>query len=107
MLSPALTTRLLTPQMAGLLDRIQRAGRPALHTMTPPQARLAYERAAEVHADTPSHRLFGNGFMLDAATIDWMFDHTIDLHDKMGRALKEARAALNAAAAALQQAWPA
>ena len=314
MLSPALTTRLLTPQMAGLLDRIQRAGRPALHTMTPPHARLAYERAAEVldlprvplarveditlpggdglprparlyaagadaraallylhgggfvvgglethdslcrqlalrsgwavvaldyrlapehrfpaavddawsamhalaaapsrygiqslaavggdsaggtlaaacalhardcglpltlqllitpgttaHADTPSHRLFGNGFLLDAATIDWMFDHTIDLHDrrdwrfapleaevdgvapacvilaecdpvvdegvayadrlraagvavqvelyrgvthdfiKLGRALKEAPAALNAAAAALQQAWP-
>jgi acetyl esterase len=29
------------------------------------------------HADTPSHRMFGQGFLLDAATIDWFFDHTI------------------------------
>jgi acetyl esterase len=29
------------------------------------------------HADTPSHRLFADGFLLDAATIAWMFDHTI------------------------------
>jgi acetyl esterase len=29
------------------------------------------------HADTPSHRLFGNGFLLDAANIDWFFDHYI------------------------------
>jgi len=25
-------------------------------------------------ADTPSHRLFGNGFLLDAVTIEWFFD---------------------------------
>jgi acetyl esterase len=28
------------------------------------------------HADTASHRLFGNGFLIDAATIAWFFDHT-------------------------------
>ena len=32
------------------------------------------------HADTPSHRFFGSGFLLDAVTIDWMFDHTIPRH---------------------------
>jgi acetyl esterase/lipase len=117
------------------------------------------------HADSPSHRLFGQGFLLDAATIDWFFDHTIprghrsdwrfapleaevdgvapacvvlaecdplvdegiayadklraagvavDLelyrgvtHDfiKMGRALREAALAQDAAAAALRKAW--
>jgi acetyl esterase len=30
------------------------------------------------YADTASHRLFANGFMLDAATIAWFFDHAID-----------------------------
>ena len=29
-------------------------------------------------ADTASHRLFGNGFLLDAASVDWYFDHYID-----------------------------
>jgi acetyl esterase len=29
------------------------------------------------HADTPSHRLFANGFLLEAASIDWFFDHTL------------------------------
>lgn len=29
------------------------------------------------HADTASHRLFANGFLLDAATIAWFFDHYI------------------------------
>lgn len=29
-------------------------------------------------ADTPSHRLFGNGFLLDSADIAWFFDHVID-----------------------------
>lgn len=117
-------------------------------------------------ADTPSHRLFSEGFLLDAATIAWFFDQYIDraqrhdwrfaplladeldgvapawlllaecdplvdeglayadrlraagvavdlelvrgvTHDfiKMGRALKEAGHALDAAAAALKQAW--
>lgn len=118
------------------------------------------------HADTASHRLFGSGFLLDAATIAWMFDHTLPHHHradwrfaplnadvdgvapacvilaecdplvdeglayadhlraagvpvalelvrgvthdfiKMGRVLKEAGAALNAAATALRDACP-
>jgi acetyl esterase len=41
-------TSLLTPQMAGLLQRIARAQRPPWHTMTPQAARAAYESAAEV-----------------------------------------------------------
>ena len=30
------------------------------------------------HGDTPSRRLYANGFLLDAATIDWFFDHYIE-----------------------------
>lgn len=30
------------------------------------------------HADTASHRLFADGFLLDAASIAWFFDHYID-----------------------------
>jgi acetyl esterase len=41
-------TALLTPAMAGLLERIRRARAPALHTLTPREARLAYAAAAEV-----------------------------------------------------------
>lgn len=29
------------------------------------------------HADTPSHKLFANGFLLEAASIDWFFNHYI------------------------------
>ena len=29
------------------------------------------------HADTPSHKLFANGFLLDAASIAWFFGHYI------------------------------
>jgi acetyl esterase len=43
-----LTNQLLTPAMAGLLDRIRRARRPAFHTLTPAEARAAYEAGAEV-----------------------------------------------------------
>jgi acetyl esterase len=32
-------------------------------------------------ADTPSHRRFADGFLLDAAAIDWFFDHYI-AHDQ-------------------------
>jgi acetyl esterase len=39
---------LLTPAMAGLLERIQRANRPPFQTMAPAEARAAYERLAEV-----------------------------------------------------------
>lgn len=49
-------TQLLTPRMTGLLERIRRAGRPPFHTMTAPQARAAYEGAAEV-LDLPRARL--------------------------------------------------
>jgi acetyl esterase len=38
----------LTPAMAAALERIERAGRPQWQTMTPPEARAAYEAAAEV-----------------------------------------------------------
>jgi len=41
-------TGLLTPRMQGLLERIQRAGRPPLHALSPTQARAAYEAAAEI-----------------------------------------------------------
>jgi len=30
------------------------------------------------HADTASHRLFANGFLIDAATIEWFFEQTIE-----------------------------
>jgi acetyl esterase len=40
--------RLLTPDMAALLDNIRRAGRPAFHTMSVPEARRAYVAASEV-----------------------------------------------------------
>ncbi len=48
MLAGIVGTHLLTPAMAGLLDRIHRARRPPFHAMTPQQARAAYEAAAEV-----------------------------------------------------------
>jgi acetyl esterase len=41
-------TRLLTPAMSGVLDRIRRADRPPLHAMTPAQARASYEAGAEI-----------------------------------------------------------
>ncbi len=41
-------THLLTPRMAGVLERIQRARRAPFHAMSPQQARAAYEAAAEV-----------------------------------------------------------
>jgi acetyl esterase len=34
------------------------------------------------HADTGSHALFANGFLLDTAAIDWFFDHYIDRHHR-------------------------
>ena len=48
MLRAALNTNLLTPQMAGVLDRIHRAKRPPFHSMSPTAARAAYDAAAEV-----------------------------------------------------------
>ena len=43
-----MSTHLLSPRMAGLLERIRRANRPPFHSMTPQQARAAYAAAAEV-----------------------------------------------------------
>lgn len=40
--------RLLSPAMSGLLDRIGRARRPPLHTLSPEDARQAYAAGAEV-----------------------------------------------------------
>ncbi|HOL38308.1 MAG TPA: alpha/beta hydrolase [Rubrivivax sp.] len=40
--------RLLTPAMAGVLERIRRARRPALHTLGPEAARALYAAGAEV-----------------------------------------------------------
>jgi acetyl esterase len=34
------------------------------------------------HADTASHRLFANGFLLDSASIDWFFQHYIPHHHR-------------------------
>lgn len=34
------------------------------------------------HAETPSHKLFANGFLLDAANIAWFFDHYIPHHHR-------------------------
>jgi acetyl esterase len=34
------------------------------------------------HGDTASHKLFGNGFLLDSAAIDWFFDHYIPYHHR-------------------------
>lgn len=42
------TTQLLTPRMAGVLERIHRAKRPPFHTLTPREARLAYRMGAEI-----------------------------------------------------------
>jgi acetyl esterase len=43
-----MTTHLLTPRMAGVLERIRRANRPPFHAMTPLEARVAYRLGAEV-----------------------------------------------------------
>lgn len=34
------------------------------------------------HGDTGSHKLFANGFLLDAANVAWFFDHYIDYHHR-------------------------
>lgn len=34
------------------------------------------------HPDTPSQRLFAQGFLLDRASIDWFFDHTLPAHHR-------------------------
>lgn len=57
----------------------------ALHardTGQPLALQLLITPGTTAHADTPSHRLFANGFLLDAASIAWFFDHYIDHHHK-------------------------
>jgi acetyl esterase len=39
---------------------------------------LLFYPGTTAHQDTPSHQRFGRGFMLDAETISWFFDHYID-----------------------------
>jgi acetyl esterase len=43
---------------------------------------LAITPGTTAHADTVSHKLFAQGFLLDAATIAWMFDHTLPYHHR-------------------------
>lgn len=44
----------------------------------PLRAQLLITPGTAAQADSASHRLFANGFLLDAATIEWFFDHYID-----------------------------
>jgi acetyl esterase len=36
----------------------------------------------QAHQDTASHKMFANGFILDAASMTWFFDHYIDYHHR-------------------------
>jgi acetyl esterase len=45
-------------------------------------AAVADHPGTAAFADTASHRLFANGFLLDAQAIDWFFDHTIEPHHR-------------------------
>lgn len=44
----------------------------------PLRAQMLITPGTAAHADTASHRLFANGFLLDATTIEWFFDQYID-----------------------------
>lgn len=44
----------------------------------PLRAQLLITPGTAAHADTASHKLFANGFLLDATSIEWFFDHYID-----------------------------
>jgi acetyl esterase len=44
----------------------------------PLRLQLLITPGTTAHADTASHRLFANGFLLEAASIAWFFDHYID-----------------------------
>ena len=48
----------------------------------PLAAQVLITPGTTAHADTPSHRLFANGFLLEAAAIDWFFDHYIPYHHR-------------------------
>ena len=53
---PDIHAHRLTPQMRGVLERMARADRPALHTLTPAQARAAYELGSGI-LDVPRAEL--------------------------------------------------
>jgi acetyl esterase len=62
----------------------------ALHardTGLPLALQLLITPGTAAFADTPSHRLFANGFLLDAATIAWFFDHYAPHHHRKRLAL--------------------
>jgi acetyl esterase len=44
----------------------------------PLQMQLLITPGTTAYADTPSHRRFGKGYLLDARTIEWFFSHYID-----------------------------
>ena len=44
----------------------------------PLRAQLLITPGTTAHADTATHKLFANGFLLDAVTIEWFFDQYID-----------------------------
>jgi acetyl esterase len=43
---------------------------------------LLFYPGTTAHQDTPSHRQFGHGFMLDSETIAWFFDQYIDAEQR-------------------------
>jgi hypothetical protein len=67
-------------------QRRRHAGRGGRHPRTrrrlPLALQLLITPGTAAHADTPSHRLFANGFLLDAAAIAWFFDHYIPYHHR-------------------------
>jgi acetyl esterase len=54
----------------------------ARDTGLPLALQLLITPGTTAHQDTPSHRLFANGFLLDAANVSWFFDHYIDHHHR-------------------------
>ena len=54
----------------------------ARDTGLPLALQLLITPGTTAHLGTPSHRLFANGFLLDAANVAWFFDHYIDYHHR-------------------------
>lgn len=48
----------------------------------PLRLQLLITPGTAAHAETASHKLFANGFLLEAAGIEWFFDHYIDRHQR-------------------------
>jgi acetyl esterase len=55
---------------------------PSTRATRPAAGAAAADHAGTAATDTPSHRLFANGFLLDAAHIAWFFDHYISPHHR-------------------------